>query len=466
MIPTTIAAIATPAGHGGIGIIRISGPLSFSIGSHLFVPRRARSPQGKSVSFPYRSHHVYFGWLQDYQQTNLIDEVLIIFMQGPKTYTCEDVVEIHCHSGHQILQSILCSVFEAGAVPAAPGEFTKRAFLNGRIDLTQAESVIDLINARSEIAREIAFSHISGQLKEKVLFFTDKLGSILAHLQASIEFPDDVEDEIDLDHIKSEITSLIIHPIEKLIANHDMSSCLTSNMRAILVGPPNVGKSSLMNLLARKQKSIVTPQPGTTRDLIEEHLPFFGAPMVLADTAGLHETDDIIETIGIGITKEQIALADLILFVVQADMPFSQNEQSICRIFKGKPVILIINKIDLVPNITPIVQPVDFPFYSCVHTSATENLGIDSLHQAITSFVNEKLSVFSDPIVPNVRQMKLLESALASLNRFIAGLSCLTPLDLLVLDLQDAMDCLDKISGNAVPLDILDRIFNEFCIGK
>ncbi|MFH2065829.1 MAG: tRNA uridine-5-carboxymethylaminomethyl(34) synthesis GTPase MnmE [Pseudomonadota bacterium] len=466
MTSSTIAAIATPAGRGGIGIVRISGPQSFSIGSQLFRAYNQSIQKPSDSHFPFQSHRVYFGQLLNFKETAFLDEVLIIFMKAPKSYTREDVVEIQCHAGHQVLKSILNAVFDAGAIPAEPGEFTKRAYLNGRIDLTQSEAVIDLINARSEISREIAFSQISGNLKNVISGFQEFLTAVLAQCQAEIEFSENVTEMIETVILSQKIQDHVIAPIEKLIHNHEQSFFLTESFRAIIIGAPNVGKSSLMNCLARKEKSIVTPHPGTTRDLIEEYVQIQGTPTVLADTAGLHESEDPVEAIGIEITLKQIHSADLILFVLQAGRPLTKNEFHICKMLNNKQVIFIFNKTDLTQETSSVKLPYRFSAFPSVHTSALKNIGIDTLEKTIEEFIAKKISVFQDPLVPNIRQKQLLLNTLDSLSHFIRGLSINIPLDLLVIDLIDAIRYLNEITGKLLQYDILDQIFNKFCIGK
>lgn len=466
MTSSTIAAIATPAGCGGIGIVRISGPQSFFIGSQLFRPHNQSTQMISGNRFLFKSHRVYFGHLLNVKGTVFLDEVLIIFMKAPKSYTREDVVEIHCHAGLHTLKAILNTVFDAGATSAEPGEFTKRAYLNGRIDLTQAEAVIDLINAKSEVAREIAFSQISGNLKNAIIGFQDFLTVILAQCQAEIEFSEEISGMVNTETLSQKIQDQLISPIEKLIHNHDQSFFLTKRFRMIIIGAPNVGKSSLMNCLARKEKSIVTPHPGTTRDLIEEYIQIQGTPMVLADTAGLHDSEDPIETIGINITLKQIQSADLILFVLEAGRPLTENELRICEMLINKQVIFIVNKIDLTQEPSSFELPFGLSSFPSVYTSALKKHGIESLERTIEDFITKKISVFQDPVLPNIRQKKLLLNTLDSISHFNAGLSINIPLDLLVIDLIDAIRCLHEITGKLFHDDILDQVFNDFCIGK
>jgi tRNA modification GTPase len=466
MTCSTIAAIATPAGRGGIGIVRISGPQSFSIGRQLFKPLSNSSTSTLDNRFPYKTHRVYFGHFHSYHQNTPIDEVLIVFMKSPRTYTREDVVEVHGHAGYQTLKSILKAVLDAGAVLAEPGEFTKRAYLNGRIDLTQAEAVIDLINARSDLSREIALSQITGNLKKRIADIRKLLIDILTRIQAEIDFPDEIPASINKDILFSDIHDQVVLPIQKLIQNHDQFYFLHEGIQAIIIGAPNVGKSSIMNCLSRKEKSIVTSYPGTTRDLIEEHVQFFGIPMVLTDTAGLHESKDPIETLGIDMALAKIQKADLVLFVLQAGHPLTQNELRISELISKKRVILVFNKIDLLAEYHEIELPKTLAGFESVYISALKNTGMDSLETTIKNIISQKIESFHDSLLPNIRHKNLLDKSITSLFRFIEGLLSGIPTDLLVLDLNDAIIQLGQISGEDIHLDILDQIFNDFCIGK
>jgi tRNA modification GTPase len=466
MNSSTIAAITTPAGRGGIGIVRISGPLSFSIGLQLFKPLNKSNTSIIGKRFPYKTHRVYFGHFYSYHQNTPIDEVLIVFMKSPRTYTREDVVEVHGHAGYQTLKSILRAVLDAGAVLAEPGEFTKRAYLNGRIDLTQAEAVIDLINARSDLSREIAFSQITGNLRKYISDIRKLLVDIMTRIQAEIDFPDEVPISIKRDTLYSEIHDHVVLRIKKLIKNHDQFYFLNEGIQAIIIGAPNVGKSSLMNRLSRKEKSIVTSYPGTTRDLIEEHVQFFGFPMVLTDTAGLHESKDPVEILGIDMALSKIQKADLVLFVLQAGHPLSENELRISELIFKKRVILVFNKIDLLSEFCEIEVPATLAGFESVYISALKNIGMESLETTIENIISQKIQDFHDSVLPNIRHKYLLEKSLASLFRLLEGVLSGTPTDLLALDLNEAITQLSQISGENIHLDVLDQIFNDFCIGK
>ncbi len=465
MSHSTITAIATPVGQGGIGIIRISGPEAFSIGASIFQPA-GNQDNNSGLLKKIQTNHFYYGYVRSHVDNKIIDEVLVNFMKAPHTYTREDVVEIQGHSGIQTLQAILDSVIQKGAELAQPGEFTKRAFLNGRIDLTQAEAVIDLINARSSLSLEIAVSQISGSLKKKISHIRTVFLEILTQIEAEIDFPEEVEDDVDRKDISSRLQEQAIKPIQKLITNHKNSFPLKKGIKAIIVGAPNVGKSSIMNRLAKKDKSIVTPYPGTTRDLIEEHVDFFGVPMVLTDSAGLHASDDPIEKMGIERAARQIDASDLVLFVIVAGEKPTQNELSIFKRIQDKQVILVQNKRDLLLDSKAIAMPEEFNAVSSVSVSALQNSGFSRLRSEIEKKINEKINRFDDPIVPNLRHMKALEESLASAESAHEGILNSLSGDLLAIDLVESIRCLSDITGENPSPDILDRIFSEFCIGK
>jgi tRNA modification GTPase len=316
------------------------------------------------------------------------------------------------------------------------------------------------------LALEIAFSQITGNLKESISGIRKSLSDIQTRIQAEIDFPDEIPDSIIIDPLISEIQQHIIFPIQKLIQNHDQFSFLKEGIQAIIIGAPNVGKSSLMNYLSRKDKSIVTAYPGTTRDLIEEHINFYGFPMLLTDTAGLHSSTDPIETLGMERALSKIKQADLILFMLQAGHPLTQNELQISELLLEKHVILVFNKVDLLTKHPEIELPVTLSRFPSVYISVLKNTGLDSLEVIIENKISQSIEGFNDFLMPNIRQKNLLDKTLASLYRLIEGVCSKVPSDLWVLDLRDAIMHLDQISGENLYPDVLDQIFNNFCIGK
>ncbi len=470
MVLPTIAAIATPSGSGGIGIIRISGPDAYGIGLSVFRHAASRDPlveQLSTILFSnIKSHYLYYGHIFDRSKNQIIDEVLITFMKAPRTYTREDIVEIHAHAGPYILKAILELVINKGAQLAEPGEFTRRAFLNGRIDLTQSEAIVDLINAKSSLALKVATSQVSGDLSQKINQIREILLSILTEFEAAIDFPDEVGDILNVQSIKRQVESSVLNPLHEMINNHEETGFLRKGVKIVIVGGPNVGKSSLMNQLVNKERSIVTSIPGTTRDLIEEHLTLNGIHTILSDTAGIHDTDDPVEIIGIERAQAQIDSADLILFMIQAGTAISENEANIYKRIQAGDIILVVNKSDLVdPEYKPDIPP-QWMTVPTLLVSALYNHGIDQLKNLITNKFSDQLKEGRDLVIPNLRHKLALEKCLESAMKFYSGLKNAIQCDLLAIDLKESIDALNEITGETVALDILDRIFQDFCIGK
>jgi tRNA modification GTPase len=478
----TIAAIATPQGSAGVGIIRISGKDAVRIGMRIFTRSRSQtdlfhSHASDSTLEPpsetlidaghFQSHHMYHGFIKNPDDGSLIDEVLIVFMKAPHSYTAEDVVEIQAHSSPLILQSILELVLLQGARLAGPGEFTRRAYLNGRLDLTQAEAVIDIINARSTTALDIALSQIQGGLKSRIETARNILVEFLAEIEAAIDFPDDMTDiTIPEDH-HQKLESSVYLTLQQLIDNYDSGHCLREGFQVTIAGAPNVGKSSLMNLLINKERSIVTTVPGTTRDLIEDSLHLNGIPLVLTDTAGLHETDDPVESIGIQKARQHINQSDLILFMIDASVGVTPQDLFIFEELKLSNLILVFNKIDLTYSQVDIELPQDLQSITQVKISALHHAGIDDLKQKIIKFITDSLPDRQETIVPNLRHKTALEEALQAISSILRTLLSSSPLyELMAIDVREAIDKLDEILGTTVKIDVLDNIFQNFCIGK
>jgi tRNA modification GTPase len=467
----TIAAIATPYGSGGIGVIRISGSRAFEIASALF--STTREPINVPVLV---SHRVTHGFILDPtpDNTQVVDEVLLIPMQAPRSYTAEDVVEIQAHSGTIVLKTILELVISCGARLSEPGEFTKRAFLNQRIDLTQAEAVADIINARSINSLKFASSQNLGELKHRINELRTPLIDFLSRLEASIDFPDEVE-PFEISPLESQLLDQVIEKCKDFIQLHDDACFLKEGIRVAICGEPNVGKSSLMNRLLERDKSIVTPIPGTTRDPIEEGLNIDGIPFVMIDTAGIHETDDLVEIIGIEKAKDHILDADLILFMKETGSVFSDREFQ-RMIPQGKElaknldhrVILVINKMDLTPeNEETLCLP--SPTYSrmpVVKISALLNQGIKELKKKIVETCIQDLSMETSAVIPNLRHKKALKQTLFALEAVKEGLARGQEEETLAIDMKNSIDSLGTITGETASIDILDTIFNNFCIGK
>ncbi len=459
MIQDTIAAIATPPGMGGIGIIRISGPLALSIISELF----GTTLQGPMDCHHLKSHRVIHGYIFNPENHRPLDEVLLIPMRAPKSYTREDVVEIHAHAGPMVMRAILECLTTAGARLAEPGEFTKRAFLNGRIDLTQAEAICDIISARSTASMKIAATQATGQLKETINDGREHLLGMLTLIEAAIDFPDEGTELIQEKPFLAHMDAVIAICNEGINA-YENSHFLRDGIKLVICGAPNVGKSSLMNCLLESERSIVTAIPGTTRDLIEEGLNIDGVPFVVSDTAGMHNTTDPVEQIGIKKAKEHIARADMVIFMTTA------GEDTDTQALKGisathDKIIIVFNKIDLMPpDFTPQL-PHALSHLPHVLISARTGRGINDLKKQILEIsAAEKADPTS--VVPNLRHKLALEKTRTALYCARQNLKRHKEEETLAIDIRMAAASLGEITGDTADIDILDRIFNQFCIGK
>ncbi len=455
----TIAAISTPFGSGGIGVIRISGPDAKRLALKLFSIRKDRFQCLDS----FQSHWVRHGYIFDAQGAAVIDEVLIFFMKGPASYTAEDVVEIQAHAGIFVLRAILEAVLSLGARLADPGEFTKRAFLNQRIDLTQAEAVADIITAKSANALKFATSQALGQMGEVIRDLRQKLIRFLSLVEARIDFPDEVDPFDPSDEDIQELRAVATR-CREYIKQHDDACFLREGIRVTICGAPNVGKSSLMNRLLEKDRSIITAIPGTTRDPVEEGLNIEGVPFVITDTAGIHQTDDLVEIIGIEKAKDHITSSDLILFMKEPGSGFSPKEFE--KIVPGgKKVIFVVNKIDIKDRALPEL-PEKYRHIPTVRISALLNKGIRELKQTILDICMADLDVENSSVIPNLRHKKALETAVASLDAALKGLNTGQSEEILAIDIKNSIDALGGITGETASLDILDTVFRQFCIGK
>jgi tRNA modification GTPase len=467
----TIAAIATPIGRGGIGIIKISGKDAFSIAASVFQKStsftRDSNKNGGPPFSSLKSHHLYHGHIVDKEKGKVLDEVLLSVMLAPHTYTKEDIVEINTHSGHVVLASILELILKNGAKLAEPGEFTKRAYLNGRIDLTQAEAVIDIINSKTEKALEIATSHITGGLKTKIESIRSALLDILVETEAAIDFLDDAEEIVNSDRIIKILKGQVVDELKDLIEKYENAHVLRDGLKMVVVGRPNVGKSSLMNRLIQEDRAIVTPIPGTTRDLIEETLNIHGIPVIIADTAGLHETDDPVEVIGIEKAQKYIRDSDLILFMTDASDPLTHEEYNIYKTIRNKRLILVINKSDLVDdNFEPAI-PDSWRNIPRIKISALYGTGLDELKDLIANLsIGEYGIEPKNTIIPNLRHKISLERSLRLCVAAIEEIRKQTSFEFIAIDIREAIDSLGEIIGDTAKEDVVDQIFSRFCIGK
>jgi len=475
MEPATIAAIATPGGRGGIGIIKISGSAAVAIAGKLFKPAghgqsgdlRAASPITGIAPDTFQSRRLYYGHIVDPDGGRIVDEVLLSVMRAPRSYTREDVVEINSHGGWQAVRRILELVLAEGARLAEPGEFTRRAFLNGRIDLTQAEAVIDLISARTDAALHMAAAQMSGRLKQAVQEMRQHLIDQLTRIEAAIDFPDEVSESVNPQAAAETMRSRVVEPLQILVRQYAEGHFIRDGLKVAIVGRPNVGKSSLLNCLVQKERAIVTSVPGTTRDTIEETVNLQGVPVVLVDCAGLHAARDPIERMGVRKTVEAVEDADLVMLVVEAQQPLSAEDEAIFHRIRQKPGILVLNKIDRVRQ-KPLVEiPARWYPESRVKTSALYGRGIGKLRETIVARAFGKTALeVADALIPNLRQKKLLEEALEAALAVIREFEGQAAVELIAIHLQEAIDCLGQVLGISLKVDVLEQIFSRFCIGK
>jgi tRNA modification GTPase len=455
----TIAAISTPAGAGGIGVVKISGPDALETVLPLL--------KSRNNSSTYVSHHLYYGIVMDPQSQKTIDEVLFSIMRAPHSYTREDVVEIQAHGSQCGLHKILELVLKQGVRLAEPGEFTKRAFLNGRIDLTQAEAVAELISAQTAEGLELATRQLTGDLRDAIEAVRDPLRAILSELEVAIDFPEDVEEIVHPEDFARRLENTVAAPLTDLLTHYDEGHVYREGVSAIIIGRPNVGKSSLMNRLLRKERSIVTHIPGTTRDFIEETVNVRGVPLKLVDTAGLHDTDDALEALGIRFTKARLDQADIVLFLVDSSVPITHEDKEIYETIREKKALLLINKIDLPPAFPRDTVGDRFAGLLPVEISALTGQGIDALKEAIFSTVTEQTGPADLPgVVPNLRQKMAIEKALHACRMAVETFQEKQPPELTAIDVKEALDALGDVVGETTTEDILNDIFSRFCIGK
>lgn len=457
----TISAISTPRGEGGIGIVRMSGPSSLSIIKKIFLPNR-RQIDIENI----KTHSIIYGHIIDPETGEHIDEVLVSIMLSPKTYTKEDIVEINCHGGNVPLSKVLELTLKMGARLAEPGEFTKRAFLNGRIDLSQAEAVADIIRAKTDLSLKIAVNQLEGHLSKKIKQIQDDLVSLLASIEVAIDFPDE-----DLDFLKpEEILDQIEYIYEKLnsiMATADEGRIITEGIKGVIVGRPNVGKSSLFNALLKEDRAIVTSIPGTTRDVIEEFVNLDGVPLKLTDTAGIRETEDIIEVISIDRAKAHLDQADLILMVLDGSETLTDDDRHLISLVKDKKTIIVINKIDLPQMLNKEELETLIGDVPIAYVSAINESNLQQLKAFIHNIVLHKDSVQTDPIfVTKIWQKDAIRRAMESLKLAMESVKSNMSEELVAVDLRGALKSLGEITGETASEDILDQIFSRFCIGK
>lgn len=452
----TIAAIATPIGEGGISIIRVSGENALEIVNKIF-----RGANLNKVA----SHTIHYGHIIDYANKDVVDEVLATVMLAPKTFTRENTVEVSCHGGLLVTQKILQLILDNGARMATPGEFTKRAFINGRIDLTQAESIMDIIEAKTDRARQVAMKQLEGGLLFEIRKLRQELLNTMAHEEVNIDYP-----EYDMDDVTSkemyDKAQQVIKEIDKLLATAQEGKVVRSGLATAIVGRPNVGKSSLLNYLSKEEKAIVTNIAGTTRDTLEEYVSLKGILLKLIDTAGIRQTDDIVEKIGVERSKRAITESDLVLLLINSSEELTEEDQKLLELTQDKKRIVILNKADQVAKITKkdIQKITDSPI---VTISVLKKQNMIGLEEAIKSlFLQGITDSKSEVMVTNQRQNDLLRKAKQSLIEAIEAINDNMPLDLVQIDLKEAWDSLGEITGDTAPDELITQLFSKFCLGK
>ena len=454
----TIAAIATAMSNSGIGIVRISGDEALEVADRIFRPKKG----SRKVS-DMETHTIHYGYVTDGDE--VIDEVMLLIMKAPRSYTCEDTIEIDCHGGVLVMKKILETVLKYGARPAEPGEFTKRAFLNGRIDLSQAESVIDVINAQNELALKSSVSQLQGAVLEKIKAIRAVVLHEIAFIESALDDPEHVSLEGYPEQLH-EIMSDAHSKVKKLLDSSDNGKMLKEGINTAIVGKPNAGKSSLLNILVGEERAIVTEIAGTTRDILQEQIQIGGIGLNVIDTAGIRDTEDIVEKIGVNKSREYIEKADLIIYVVDSSTELDENDQEIIEAIQNKKAIVLLNKSDLDAKTDASVLQTQLskPILSI---SAKNNTGIHELETLIEKmFFSGKLSFNDEVYITNIRQKNALAEAQNSLKMVLQSIADGMPEDFFTIDMMNAYEALGTIIGESVGEDLVNEIFSKFCMGK
>lgn len=459
MISTdTIAAIATAMGNSGIGIVRISGEEALGVADRVFLPKKT----GKKLSKA-KSHTIHYGFLCDGDE--VIDEVLMMVMKGPASFTAEDTVEIDCHGGMLVTKRILETVLKNGARLAEPGEFTKRAFLNGRIDLSQAEAVIDVINSKNEYALKSSVGQLRGSISKRIKELREKILYQIAFIESALDDPEHISLDGYGDRLLEDV-EYMERELEKLVKSAGNGRVVSEGVKTVILGKPNAGKSSLMNVLVGEDRAIVTDVEGTTRDILEEHIYLQGISLNVIDTAGIRNTEDVVEKIGVSRAMNAAEDADLIIYVVDGSRPLDENDYQIMEFIKGRKAVVLLNKSDLEPVIS-LEEIQEKSGQKVISISAKEETGIDVLEEAIKSLFYEGEIDFNDQIlVTNVRHVQALKEALESVRMVEHSIHDGMPEDFYSIDLMNAYEKLGLIIGESVEDDLVNEIFSKFCMGK
>ena len=454
----TIAAIATAMSNSGIGIVRISGENAFDVADRVYCPKKGN----RKVS-EMQSHTIHYGYVRDGNE--IVDEVLLMVMRSPRSYTTEDTVEIDCHGGTLVMQRIFETVLKNGARPAEPGEFTKRAFLNGRIDLSQAESVIDVINAENDFALKSSVEQLRGSVSEKIKEIRKKILYETAYIESALDDPEHYDLTGYPEQLK-EKTEVLIFEIDDLLKSSEDGKILKEGIDTVIVGKPNVGKSSLMNVLVGEERAIVTDIPGTTRDLLRETIRLKGISLNIIDTAGIRDAEDEVEEIGIRKTKESIEKADLVIYVADSSTALDENDEQIISMIRDKKSIVLLNKSDLEPVTfrEDIEKKID---RKIIEVSAKEQTGINELEDTIQEmFLHGDVDFNNEVYITNARHKNSLLEAEKSLELVLESIKKGLPEDFYSIDLMDAYESLGIILGESVGEDLINEIFSRFCMGK
>jgi tRNA modification GTPase len=443
-----------------VGIVRLSGDRAVAIAQQIF------HAGGKQV---WESHRILYGYVKHPATKNIVDESLLLLMKAPRSFTREDVVEFHCHGGIMAVQQVLNLCLEQGARLAEAGEFSLRAFLNGRIDLTQAESINDLVGAKSAQAAQLAIASLRGKLAQSLKYLRGKCLNVLTEIEARIDFEDDLP-PLDVVWVKAEIVT-VSQESQQILATADRGELLRTGLKVAIVGRPNVGKSSLLNAWSRSDRAIVTDLPGTTRDVVDSQLVVGGIPIQVLDTAGIRETEDLVEKLGVERSRQAAQSADLVLMVIDASVGWLEKDTEIYQTICDRPVILVMNKIDLAPSASPAGEALGgegLPsFKTMVKTAAAQNQGIEDLETAILQCIHqEAIAAANLEVAINQRQKACLLRVVQSLDNVQIAIADQLPLDFWTIDLRDAISAIGEITGEEVTESVLDQIFSRFCIGK
>ena len=457
----TIAAIATAMTNSGIGIIRISGEDAFTV-----IDRIYQSKNGKKKLSEEKSHTVHYGYIvDDTKENKIIDEVMVLIMRAPNTYTREDTVEIDCHGGVLVMQKILDTVVCHGARPAEPGEFTKRAFLNGRIDLTQAESVMDVISSKNEFALKSSISQLQGSLQKEIKELREKIIYEIAFIESALDDPEHINIDGYGQKLKT-VAEECKERIEHLLDTADNGKILKEGIDTVIVGKPNAGKSSLMNVLLKKERAIVTDIAGTTRDVLEEQMNLNGITLNIIDTAGIRDTEDVVEKIGVDKAKDYLVNADLIIYVVDSSTPLDENDEKIMEMIKNRTALVLLNKSDL-DTVTTEDMIASHLNQKIIKVSMKENQGVDELENAIKElFFHGKVELNDEVYITNARHKAALSNAKDSLNMVLDSIAMEMPEDFYSIDLMNTYEELGNILGESLGEDLVNEIFSKFCTGK